>query len=127
MKRYRHLAYVTAICLGTALYLVLHDRLPFHLFCIFHRFTGIPCPGCGLTRAGGHLLHAEWREALWCNPMVYPLALILTILFLSAIVDALFDTKWFERLSHVKISWPVIVVLIILVAANWAWNIFKGL
>jgi hypothetical protein len=38
--------------------------------CPFRRLTGLPCPGCGLTRAGRHLLRGEFREAFWDNAMV---------------------------------------------------------
>ena len=30
---------------------------------VFHAL-GIPCPGCGMTRATLFLLHGQWREAL---------------------------------------------------------------
>jgi hypothetical protein len=30
---------------------------------IFH-LLGIPCPGCGMTRAAGSLLHGKWEQSL---------------------------------------------------------------
>lgn len=39
--------------------------------CLFRRTTGIPCPGCGLTRAAGHLARGEWGEAWIDHPFIY--------------------------------------------------------
>lgn len=37
--------------------------------CPFAALLGIPCPGCGLTRAAWALLHGEWRHALELHPL----------------------------------------------------------
>lgn len=37
--------------------------------CMFRRVTGIPCPGCGLTRAADHFAHFHWLTALKSNPL----------------------------------------------------------
>ena len=38
--------------------------------CPFRRLTGLPCPGCGSTRAVMSLLHGEPAKALAWNPLV---------------------------------------------------------
>jgi hypothetical protein len=38
-------------------------------FCPLRRFLGLPCPGCGMTRALAHLARGEWREALTFHPL----------------------------------------------------------
>ncbi|HVS00812.1 MAG TPA: DUF2752 domain-containing protein [Thermoanaerobaculia bacterium] len=43
--------------------------------CIFRRVSGIPCPGCGMTRAFAHLAKGEWREAVVDHPLAPLLAL----------------------------------------------------
>lgn len=42
--------------------------------CLFRRGTGIPCPGCGLTRAGVHLARGEWAAAVADHPLALLLA-----------------------------------------------------
>lgn len=38
--------------------------------CLFHRFTGLYCPGCGATRALHRLAHGDWVAALRLNALV---------------------------------------------------------
>ena len=52
-------------------------------FCPFYRLTGLPCPGCGLTRAFVCLGHGRWAEALHWHPVGW-------------LVYAVFVLLWFE-------------------------------
>ena len=42
-------------------------RLPFTV-CIFRNATGLPCPGCGLTRSLTAAAHGRWAEAWRLHP-----------------------------------------------------------
>ena len=42
----------------------------FYPFCLFHRTTGLLCPGCGATRALHQLLHGHWLEAFRMNALL---------------------------------------------------------
>jgi len=37
--------------------------------CPFYALTGLPCPGCGLTRAFICLGHGHWRDSLHWHPL----------------------------------------------------------
>ena len=39
--------------------------------CPIKSTTGIPCPGCGLTRGCMALLRLDFREAFRCNPLSF--------------------------------------------------------
>ena len=43
--------------------------------CGFAACTGVACPGCGMTRAAGHLLRGHFSEALRYHPLI-PLLLL---------------------------------------------------
>jgi hypothetical protein len=42
--------------------------------CLLRNATGLPCPGCGMTRAFAHLAKGEWAAARRDHPLVFPLA-----------------------------------------------------
>lgn len=47
--------------------------------CVFRKFTGLDCPGCGMTRATYAALHGDLRSAFHFNPVgmvLLPLALL---------------------------------------------------
>lgn len=50
-------------------------NLAFHAFCPLIILCGLPCPGCGVTRAAACLLTGRWQQAWQFNPMIFPIAL----------------------------------------------------
>ncbi len=38
------------------------------VICPFRRLTGLPCPGCGLTRSWVYLVHGWWRDSFLAHP-----------------------------------------------------------
>jgi hypothetical protein len=59
-------------------------RLP---FCPLASMLGVPCPGCGLTRATLALAHGELKHA----HELHPLVLVLAPLFIWAMTSAAFS------------------------------------
>ncbi len=54
------------------------------VICPFRLATGLPCPGCGLTRSWVHLLHGQLVEALTANPFGI-VALALAVLLVGTV------------------------------------------
>ncbi len=52
--------------------------------CPFYNLTGLPCPGCGLTRAFVCLGHGQWRESLHWHPLGGLIFLLFALLWLRA-------------------------------------------
>ena len=48
--------------------------------CIFRLLTGIPCPGCGMTRALAAVLRGELAAAFSFHPLWWTLPLLLLLL-----------------------------------------------
>lgn len=69
---------VRASIFGLAMGFLLFSGVP---LCPVSYLTGVPCPGCGLTRAGICLLHADLRAAVALSPLapvVVPFAIAMT-------------------------------------------------
>ena len=49
--------------------------------CPFYNLTGLPCPGCGLTRSFVSLGHGQWLESLHWHPLGWLIALVLACLW----------------------------------------------
>lgn len=61
------------------------------IICPFRLVTGLPCPGCGLTRSWVYGMHGSVRESVMANPFGIPLAAALVALVLCVIAARLSD------------------------------------
>lgn len=102
-----------------------------HTLCIFKNATGIACPSCGTTRSVQQLLNGNIKQALLLNPIGVIIATIMVIVPLWLLYDVLLkkDTlhKSYNRTEIALKNKRVAIPLILLVLANWIWNIYKGL
>lgn len=53
--------------------------------CPFKIFTGLPCPGCGLTRSAVAFLHGDPMTSLFYHPLGAPIVIVAVVL---GLVDA---------------------------------------
>ena len=66
------LAYFTA-----AFYIMKRTGIP----CVFRHFLGIPCPGCGMTRAMYSLVSLDFQAAWQYNPLIFTMPYVVCYLF----------------------------------------------
>ena len=72
---------ILAIIAGSVFAIALDDQS-----CLLRRTIGIPCPGCGMTRATFALLRLDFAAAFMFHPLVYiiiPFIIILSVLLLT--------------------------------------------
>ena len=83
--------------------------------CPIRWFTGISCPGCGMSRAFISLLRLDFAAAFRYHPMIYPLPIFIPYYFLGsektprrrklkkfflAVVIIMFFFVWIFRIFH---------------------------
>lgn len=61
-------------------------ELPDMPLCWFHLLTGLPCPGCGLTRSVCAIGRGDFAVAWQCNPFGYVVYGVLVVLLLSPVL-----------------------------------------
>ena len=90
-----------------ALYTIMVNLI-FHHFCPMVIISGLPCPGCGLTRAFVYLASGRIQQSIYINPMGIPIAGILIYFFWNRYILGR-EAKWMTCL----ISIAVVMLLIL--------------
>ena len=116
-----------ALSLG-GLYLIFLTFVPISwqgIPCLFLMFTGLPCPGCGMTRAFQQILRWNWVDAFNYNLLAIPVFLgflaffLITVLCYITKVDLL---PKFKEISKKKAPF-IIVIGFALMAVSWILNL----
>ncbi len=88
------------------LFMVVSPFFPVHGLgvdlCLLHATTGLPCPGCGMTRAISAFSQGDFSAALGLNPFVlfaWPTFLVLAVTTLLPRGTYLRFEAWVERRS----------------------------
>lgn len=74
---FRGLGLLALLAAGTAVLVQLLLPARLQLRCLFHAWTGLPCPGCGASRCGALLLEGRLAEALAMEPLLCCAAAVL--------------------------------------------------
>ena len=99
--------------------------------CLFKQLTSIPCPSCGTTRSVISLTQGNFEQALLINPLGYLIAAIMLLTPLWIAFDlatkgsSLF--KSYQKTEALLKTPRFAIPLILLIIANWIWNITKNL
>ncbi|BDI32962.1 hypothetical protein CCAX7_50130 [Capsulimonas corticalis] len=111
---------VKAECLAACAVLALSVLLPLpdttgrilHIpsICPFYQLTGLPCPGCGLTRAFVLLSHGDWRQSLAFHPMGWAAyaAFILVAIDGAPAALQIRDRGWLPRRVRSGVLWACV-------------------
>lgn len=86
--------------------------------CIFHRLTGVPCPGCGLSRSIVAFTHLDLGQAISFHVFGPLFFLVCLAVFGLSTAQRFFGINIPWKRIGVWSKWPVIVVAIAWLA--WA-------
>ena len=87
--------------------------------CPFLHLTGIPCPGCGLTRATYLLLRGDVKESLAFHAFSPVVVLGLGILTSSVLLPEKPRARWAESLARIERKTGIILILLAALILYW--------
>ena len=99
----------------------------FSVPCLFKLITGIPCPGCGLTRAFVLASQFNFIGAITANILFLPVFIGMAAFLLCAVLDAFFGKQAVKRLNLALNKKWIIALLAMLTAVSWYFNITREL
>ena len=126
--KWKVLTFDRFLCLGAAVVLAISaiytpDDPPGLSICTFHTVTGLPCPGCGLTRSFCAITHARLIDAWHLNPFGFIwYALTVYLLIRPLLVRRQRFAACEKELLASK--WGYILPLV-LVVAMWSHGLFR--
>lgn len=97
--------------------------------CPFYTLTGLPCPGCGLTRAFVCLGHGQWRESLHWHPLGWLIFGFFVLLWLRNSVFWLRGVALWPLSAQAagRWGWSAAALLMVTGAARIGWLTMHGL
>jgi len=90
--------------------------------CLFRLTTGIPCPGCGTTRAGLALLTGHFAEALRHNPLAACLLVLAALGAATWLLARAIGREWRPSLRG-RARALGLIALAVAIGLNWAYLI----
>ena len=94
--------------------------------CLFKSVTGIPCPGCGMTRAFNAILEFDIVTSFSYNILAIPLFIFFIFILVSLIFDIIKNEKTFEN-KLIKFLEKYYIIIIILLIISLIVNIFRNI
>ena len=93
------------------------------VFCPIRLVMGVPCPGCGLTRAFCYMTHGHFREAMTFNAIAPLVLAYVTFLWGYKVIEAVRGVA--PRLPVYKIGGTACTTIVVFWIARLAFFFFK--
>lgn len=102
---------------------------PFHReffsVCLLKDIFGIPCPGCGLTRAFLFLAHGDLRSAMELNANSLLVFSLVVLFWLHAAFNALTHNEIKVHLTRFE-SFSLVTFAAVATASGWIYNLQRN-
>lgn len=82
--------------------------------CPFKNITGLPCPGCGLTRSVVYSAHGQWQQAITYHPFGPLFIAGLGVALLAAVISLRYPLNFQQsRAASLLLTAAAIAVLVL--------------
>jgi len=98
-------------------------QIPIPDTCSFKNLTGLPCPGCGLTRSIVAAMHGDFRASLLYHRLGLLTLMYVCLQFLYHLVFILVPSLRARVLGLGKILNRGVIVLAVLYVLNWGYTL----
>ncbi len=120
LKPFRAAILVTA---ALVFYILFHHLTGYGIPCLFHRITGLRCPGCGITRMLSSLMVLDFKAARAANPFLFvtgPFVLfeIVYEYFFRKRKERFFWQDSFEKVNNILIGCYISALIVFGVLRN---------
>ena len=95
------------------LYLIIGHIYHIYIPCVFHKLTGLYCPGCGLTRMLYSIIKLDFYAAFRYNPLLFILFPFGLVLFINYVISLL-KNKQPLYLKVPDYIWYILIILLII-------------
>ncbi|MBC7959352.1 MAG: DUF2752 domain-containing protein [Vallitaleaceae bacterium] len=97
LKKYKSnfIPFVTITCVYLVvvfLFAIQYEEPLAHL-CLYKNISGLPCPGCGLTRSYLTLIDGNLKGAFFFHPLFFTIPFILILIFFTNLTSKAFHKK----------------------------------
>ena len=87
--------------------------------CPVLHITGVPCPGCGLTRAIALLFQGQWRASLTMHAFAPAFLLALIVVLAAALMPEIYRPAFVSNLERLERKTAIPVVLLAGLVVYW--------
>jgi hypothetical protein len=93
--------------------------------CNMKRFTGLDCPGCGLTRSFVSMAHGDWRTA-WNFHAAGPIWFVVVVAQIPLRLWQLFRIRRGKCELRTGLEWPFLIGMFGLLLVVWIYKMLLG-
>lgn len=87
--------------------------------CPIFQATGIPCPGCGLSRASIALLHGDWQGAFRLHVFAPVLLLGLIVFLIVTLLPKNYRQRMINKLEEIEVLTGVSFIFLVGLLFYW--------
>ena len=106
------MALLALVVFGGLLVFVSPSEIPWFPHCAFRQVTGLPCPGCGGSRAIHAAMNGDFASSISLNILALPLGLLAAYALARVAAESLLPWRW-PQLPRTKAFWFGLTLVVV--------------